>query len=120
MRFGQAIVTVNEPGVVRGWHWHERQTDVIVVVQGRVLLSLYDGRKVSPSRGAIWHRTTEGMSFALFVPPGVYHGYKTVGPGPAVILNIPSEMYDAGQPDEHRVAHDDPAIGFDWGASGTA
>ncbi|PIZ55584.1 spore coat protein, partial [Candidatus Woesearchaeota archaeon CG_4_10_14_0_2_um_filter_57_5] len=22
--------------------------------------------------------------------------------------------YDPGSPDEHRIAHDDPAIGFDW------
>ena len=120
MRFGQAIVTVNAPGVIRGWHWHERQTDVIVVVQGRVLLPLYDGRAGSATRGAIWHRTAEGTSFALFVPPGVYHGYKTVGPGPAVILNFPSETYDPARPDEHRVAHDDPAIGFDWDAPGPA
>ncbi|MBA3430379.1 MAG: dTDP-4-dehydrorhamnose 3,5-epimerase, partial [Actinobacteria bacterium] len=36
------------------------------------------------------------------------------GAEPAVILNIPSEPYDAARPDEHRIAHDDPAIAFDW------
>lgn len=114
VRFGQAIVTVNEPDVIRGWHWHERQTDVIVVARGQVLLPLYDGREGSATRGAIWHRVAEGLSFALFVPPGVYHGYKTIGPEPAVVLNFPSEVYDAARPDEYRVPHDDPAIGFDW------
>jgi len=24
-RFGQPIVTVNLLGVIRGWHWHDRQ-----------------------------------------------------------------------------------------------
>lgn len=115
--FGQAIVTVNGPGVVRGWHWHDRQTDVIVVVRGRVLLPLYDGRGSSPTRGATWHRVAEGLSFALFVPPGVYHGYKTIGAEPAVILNFPSEVYDAARPDEHRIEHDHPSTGFDWDAA---
>ncbi len=115
--FGQAIVTINEPGVVRGWHWHDRQTDVIVVLRGRVLLPLYDGRETSPMRGAVWHQVAdEGKPFALFVPPGVYHGYKTLGTQAAVILNVPSEVYDAARPDEHRIEHDHPSIGFDWDA----
>lgn len=114
-RFGQAIVTVNAPGVIRGWHWHERQTDVIVVLVGRVLLPLYDGRAGSPTRGALWHRIAgDGKPFALFVPPGVYHGYRTIGPEPAVILNVPSEVYDPTDPDERRIPHDDTSVGFDW------
>lgn len=118
VRFGQAIVTVNAPGVIRAWHWHDRQTDVIIVLRGRVLLPLYDGRAASPTRGALWSLVAgDGAPFALFVPPGVYHGYKTVGAEPAMILNFPSEVYDAARPDEHRVAHDDPDIGFDWNAA---
>ena len=117
MRFGQAIVTLNAPGVIRGWHWHDRQTDAIVVLAGQVLLPLYDGRDGSPTRGAIWHRVADGgRPFALFVPPGVYHGYKTVGSEAALILNVPSDVYDPAAPDEHRIPHDDPAIGFDWEA----
>lgn len=117
-RFGQAIVTVNRPGVIRAWHWHDRQSDVIVVLQGRVLLPLYDGRPGSDTRGSSWQRISEeGQLFALFVPPGVYHGYKTVGPRDALIVNVPTDVYDASAPDEHRVPHDDPTIGFDWDQS---
>jgi dTDP-4-dehydrorhamnose 3,5-epimerase len=114
-RFGQAILTVNNPGVIRGWHWHKHQTDVIVVVRGRVLLPLYDGRPNSSTRGQLEERVSDdGQRFALFVPPGVYHGYRTLGSAPATILNFPDRTYDVAAPDEERVAFDDPVIGYEW------
>ncbi len=116
-RFGQAIVTVNLPGVIRGWHWHRHQTDVIVVISGVAVIPLYDAREGSPTRGTVEeHLSDERQRFALFVPPGVYHGYKTLGASPAVILNFPSRTYDPQRLDEERVAHDDPAIPYDWSA----
>ncbi|MCS7066247.1 MAG: dTDP-4-dehydrorhamnose 3,5-epimerase family protein, partial [Fimbriimonadales bacterium] len=33
-KFGQAYVSLNYPGVIRAWHWHEKQTDYWVVVKG--------------------------------------------------------------------------------------
>lgn len=116
-RFGQAIVTVNAPGVIRGWHWHRRQTDVIVAISGRVLLPLYDGRAGSPTRGQVMeHVSDDGGRIALFVPPGVYHGYRTLGDEAAIILNFPDTVYDPAAPDEVRVAHDAPEIGYRWEA----
>lgn len=116
-RFGQAIFTVNFPGVIRAWHWHRRQTDVIVVIRGRAVLPLYDGRPGSRTAGATEEHVGDGDNpFALFVPPGVYHGYKTLGNEPALILNFPSELYDPAHPDEERVPHDDVTIGYDWDA----
>jgi dTDP-4-dehydrorhamnose 3,5-epimerase len=114
-RFGQAIVTVNAPGVIRGWHWHRRQTDVIVPIHGRVLLPLYDGRPGSPTHGALEeHVSDDGRRLALFVPPGVYHGYRTLGPDAAIIVNFPDLVYDPAEPDEVRVPHDAPEIGYRW------
>ena len=113
--FGQAIATINLPGVIRAWHYHRKQTDVIVVLSGRAVLPLYDGRAGSPTRGAVEEHVADGASpFALFVPPGVYHGYKTLGDVPALILNFPSEVYDPAAPDEERVPHDSPEIPYDW------
>lgn len=114
-RFGQAIVTVNLPGVVRGWHAHRRQTDVIVPISGRVLVPLYDARDGSRTRGAIETRIShDGDRFALFVPPGVFHGYKTLDALPAIIVNFPDQLYDTDAPDEIRLPHDAPQIGYDW------
>lgn len=114
-RFGQAIVTINLPGVIRAWHWHHKQTDVIVVMLGRAVLALYDARQGSPTFGEIEERVADGSEpFALVVPPGVYHGYKTTGSSPALILNFPDQLYDPARPDEERVPYDSPAIPYDW------
>jgi dTDP-4-dehydrorhamnose 3,5-epimerase len=115
--FGQAIVTVNQPGVIRGWHWHRRQTDVIVVVAGAALVPLYDGRAGSATHRQLdEHVLSDDQLAAVFVPPGVYHGYRTIGETPALILNFPDAPYDPAHPDEERVPHDDPAIGYRWEA----
>jgi dTDP-4-dehydrorhamnose 3,5-epimerase len=114
-RFGQAILTVNLPGVIRAWHWHREQTDAIVVVSGRALLPVYDGRPGSPTFGRLNEYIGDGeRPFVIFVPPGVRHGYKTLGSDPALILNFPDRVYDPAKPDEERVAFDTPEIAFDW------
>jgi dTDP-4-dehydrorhamnose 3,5-epimerase len=110
-RFGQAFVTVNLPGVVRGWHWHERQTDVTVSIAGVVLLPLYDGRPTSWTRSQV-DRYVPGE----FPPRGVPNGHKTLGPDAAIIQNFPSVKNDLEHPDEHHLPHDDPAIPVDWSA----
>ena len=63
-RFGQALLTVNEPGVIRGWHWHTHQTDAIVVISGRALLPLYDGRSGSPTFGTLEQHVADAFALA--------------------------------------------------------
>ncbi|HAF11025.1 MAG TPA: dTDP-4-dehydrorhamnose 3,5-epimerase [Chloroflexi bacterium] len=116
-RFGQAIITVNRPGVIRGWHWHDRQTDVIVVVEGRAKVPLYDGRSGSSTYGHVNEYVCGGDELkAIFVPPGVWHGYKTVSPESAIIVNFPDQVYDAAHPDENRAPYDAPGVPYDWTA----
>lgn len=115
-RFGQVYLTMVYPGVVKAWHYHEKQTDHFVCVQGMAKVALYDGREDSATRGELnefvigWQRQR-----LLIIPPGVYHGFTAVGTEPACIVNVPTELYDYEHPDEHRRPHDDPEIGYDWG-----
>lgn len=112
-RFGQAIITVNLPGVIRAWHWHTRQTDYAVVVSGTAKLPLYDGREGSPTRGDVEEYVLGDGNFAgLLIPPGVYHGYKTLGDRPALIVNFPDRVYDPA--DEHRIPFDTTEIPYRW------
>src|SRR5437867_2298682 len=61
-KFGQCYVSLNYPGVVRAWHYHKKQEDYFVVVQGMCKVGLYDMREVR--RRAVrrkpitWARTT--------------------------------------------------------------
>ena len=114
-QFGQVYMTVVYPGVVKAWHYHEKQTDNLICVAGMAKVGLYDARPGSPTRGETntfhvgWQRQQR-----LTIPPGVYHGFTAVGNEPASIINIPTELYDYHHPDERRRPWDDPEIGYDW------
>jgi dTDP-4-dehydrorhamnose 3,5-epimerase len=113
--FGQALLTVNLPGVIRAWHWHARQTDAIIVVSGEVKVGLYDARDGSTTGGTVEEHVATGSDpVVIFVPPGVWHGYKTIGPVPAMILNCPDRVYDHADPDEGRAAHDAKEVPYIW------
>jgi len=114
-KFGQCYITMVYPGVVKAWHYHRKQTDHFVCVGGMAKVVLHDGREGSPTRGATdefvigWQRQR-----MVIIPNGVYHGFTAAGDEPAYILNIPTELYDYDDPDEHRLPFDDPKIGYDW------
>ena len=43
-KFGQCYLSVVYPGVVKGWHYHEKQTDHFVIVKG---MAKYNFKKVA-------------------------------------------------------------------------
>ena len=112
-KFGQAYVSMNYPGVVRAWHYHQKQDDFFVVVRGMIKVGLYDAREGSPTRGEVNEiYLGENNSVVLRIPVGVMHGYKTVGTEPSLLINFPSEVYDAK--DEYRLPWDTDQIPFNW------
>ena len=114
-KFGQCYVSLNYPGVVRAWHYHKRQEDYFVVIKGACKVGLYDMREGSPTRGeanALFLGDTNNI--AVRIPIGVAHGYKTLGSEPSLLLNFPTEPYNAADPDEHRMPWDSPEIPFNW------
>jgi len=50
----------------------------------------------------------------VHIPPGVWHGFTSVGGELATMLNLPSRHYDHEQPDELRRDPFDPEIPFEW------
>jgi dTDP-4-dehydrorhamnose 3,5-epimerase len=114
-KFGQCYVSLNYPGVVRAWHYHKKQEDYFVVVQGMCKVGLYDMREGSPTKGvAEAHYLGDNNNIVLRIPIGVAHGYKTVGTEPSLLINFPTEVYNAAEPDEHRMDWDDPSVPFNW------
>ena len=113
--FGQVYMTTAYPGVVKAWHMHRRQWDMMACVRGTVRLALYDGREDSPTKGQIdeFHMG-ELRPLLVRIPPGVYHGFLNVGTEVALIINVPTEPYDYREPDEVRLPPDDPRIPYAW------
>jgi len=113
--FGQVYVSLNYPGVVRAWHYHKLQDDLMAVVKGMIKLVLYDAREGSPTQGQVEeHFLGEHNNILVKIPIGVLHGYKTIGVEPSLLLNFPNRAYNRTQPDEYRLPWDTPEIPYDW------
>lgn len=114
-KFGQVYLTTAYPGVVKAWHYHERQTDHFAVLRGMAKVVLYDPRGGSPTHGEVNEFFAGELNPVLIcIPKLVYHGYKCIGDGEAFLINIPTEPYCYDQPDEHRISPTDPSIPYDW------
>lgn len=116
-RFGQVYLSTVYPGVVKGWHYHKVQTDNICVVKGMGKLVLYDGREDSETKGQIMEFFTgEKSPLLVSIPAGVLHGVKGVGIEPAYFINVPTQPYNHGEPDEYRVDPHSGEVPYDWSA----
>ena len=79
-----------DPGVIKAFHLHRRQTDVWFVPPGdKMLVILLDVRAGSKSRGAQRRIVLgDGHSRLLRIPPGVAHGVKNLGPACVRIIYL--------------------------------
>ena len=110
-KFGQVYMTTAYPGVVKAWHYHKVQEDNFAVVSGMMKLVLFDNREASVTRGKINEFFIGAHNPILVkIPRGVYHGFKAIGDTEAVVINIPSEPYNRGEPDEYRIDPSSPDI----------
>jgi dTDP-4-dehydrorhamnose 3,5-epimerase len=77
-----------EPGVIKAYHLHARQTDVwYVPPSDRMLVSLLDVREASPTKDARMRiMLGAGASRLLRIPPGVAHGVRNVGSATSRII----------------------------------
>jgi dTDP-4-dehydrorhamnose 3,5-epimerase len=114
-QFGQTYVSLNYPGVVRAWHWHEQQDDYFCCVQGMIQVPLYDLRDDSPTHGELNEFFLgDNNPMVLRIPHGVAHGYKTVGVVPSLLLNFPTALFNPDNPDELRLPWDTDRIPYSW------
>jgi dTDP-4-dehydrorhamnose 3,5-epimerase len=90
-----AYMSVTKPGVIRGPHEHEKQSDFFVFAgPGDFELHLWDRREESPTKGEYMKETVgESNPVSVLVPPGVVHGYKCVSKADALSINLPDKLY---------------------------
>lgn len=112
-QFGEVYFSMVYPGVIKGWHIHDRMTLNYAVPVGTIKLVLYDDREGSPSRGELIEIVLGERNYQLVtVPPRVWNGFKGVGTEAALVANCATIPHD---PDEiHRLDPFDPKIPYDW------
>lgn len=114
-RFGQASMSFSYPGVIKAFHYHEKQDDLWFFPKGNAQVVLHDLRQASPTHGEtnVFYLGETNRSL-LLIPKGVAHGYRVLGNEPAMIVYFTTLSYNREKPDEYRIPWNDPGIGFDW------
>lgn len=90
-----------QPGVIKAFHVHKRQTDVwFVPPEDRILLVLVDVRRDSPTGGRRERRILgDGKPALTRIPPGVAHGCMNLGSQTASIIYM-TDLAFSPEPDE--------------------
>ena len=99
-----------EPGAIKAFHLHARQTDVwYVPPSDRVLLILHDVRKGSRTEGTTMRfMLGAGASRLVRIPPGVAHGARNLGAVTGRIIYFTDVHFspDPAECDEGRLPWD--------------
>ncbi len=113
--FGQVYLTTAYPGVVKAWHFHKEQDDLMAVIKGMMKIVLHDVRPNSPTLGETQvFYSGEHDPQVVRIPKGVYHGFMCVSEIEAFVINTVSKPYNAANPDEFRLPFDSNEIPYDW------
>ncbi|HUS04732.1 MAG TPA: dTDP-4-dehydrorhamnose 3,5-epimerase family protein [Bryobacteraceae bacterium] len=109
----QVSTALSYPGTIKAFHFHLEQTDFWVPAHGMFQVALVDFRKGSKTFGGKNTFYVGNLRpWQLLIPPGVGHGYKVIGTGPAMLVYVTDRFYNPK--DEGRVAYNDPKIQYDW------
>jgi dTDP-4-dehydrorhamnose 3,5-epimerase len=96
----QVHLTTTLPGRHRAWGLHRKSTDRLFVARGLVKFAVFDGRLDSKTCGCVNEFTlSETSPGLLIIPPNLYHGWKNIGTEEAIIINMPTAMYNYDAPD---------------------
>jgi dTDP-4-dehydrorhamnose 3,5-epimerase len=114
LQFRQANLSRSGAGVLRGLHFHRRQTDLWVILEGSAHVAVVDLRERMRDhnfderpRHSV-HVLEAGA--AIVIPPGVAHGFWALDQ--VSLLYLVTHEYDAK--DEHGFAWNDPLAGVRW------
>lgn len=108
--FVQANLSRSSVGVLRGMHFHRRQTDLWLLVEGRAFVASVDLR-AGAREGPVASETFEmAPGEAVVIPPMVAHGFYAIDP--IALIYLVTVEYDGS--DEHGFAWDDPRAAIQW------
>ena len=103
----QVYITGCASGIVKAWHLHKVQIDRFCVIEGTMLVGIYDEQ-----RDMSWKFfMTASKPQVLTIPPNLWHGFTAIWGQPSKVLNCVSEEFNGT--DEFRRPYDSfPS--FNW------
>ena len=112
-----SYVSYTKPGIARGPHEHNKQTDIFCFMgPGNFGIKLWDNRKASKTFGYCM-KIIGGADnpVRVVVPPRVVHGYKNISQEvDGMVLNYPDKLYRGwGKKEEvDEIRHEDAGDEF--------
>lgn len=92
------------PGRIKGWHAHHLHDDRIFISQGTLRVVLYDDRPDSPTYRMVNEiYRTEHHRTVMVIPAYVYHAHQNIGATDALLISMPTRLYDHADPDVYRL-----------------
>jgi dTDP-4-dehydrorhamnose 3,5-epimerase len=115
--FGVSFVQGNHShsraGVLRGLHYHAKQSDAWYIVSGQAQVGIADLRTKSDHPTALALDMSSDDPTILYIPPGVAHGFLAITE--LDLIYWVTHYFDNS--DERGVAWNDPTVRVDWKAS---
>ncbi len=113
-KFGEIYFSVINPGIVKGWIYHKKQTSNYAVVFGKIKLVLFDNREESETKGDIEtiELGPEDNYVLVKIPPGVVHGFKCLSKYPAILANCATHPHDPE--DNFKIDLNSEEIPYKW------
>lgn len=112
--FGVSFVQGNHShsraGVLRGLHYHAKQSDAWYVASGQAQVGLADLRTPSDHPTAVTLDMSSDDPTVLYIPPGVAHGFLAITE--IDLIYWVTHYFDAT--DEYGVAWNDPMVNISW------
>jgi dTDP-4-dehydrorhamnose 3,5-epimerase len=105
-----------KPGHAKGWALHKLHEDRYFLIRGETEFVTYDVRPDSPTVGQICKVVlSERDHFVINVPANVWHATLNIGTDDAIIVNMPTRLFDHADPDKYRLPIDSPLIPYSFG-----
>ena len=104
----QANISFSRRGTIRALHYHERQDDLFVCLQGKARVVALD----RDSGEAFAEDIGEDGFAGVYVPGNLAHGFEALTD--VLMLYLVSEEYDPKDPDEHGIPWNDPRVVDLW------
>jgi dTDP-4-dehydrorhamnose 3,5-epimerase len=99
---GQIDITVNYPGTIRAFHWHDKKIEWMFIVEGEVKFVLTDPMETIYA--------TQGD--CVKIEPHRWHGYQALGDKQVIVLEYADKKHDVENPDDERKPYN--SFGEEW------